>query len=82
MSAWQNSAFLPLTKAAFAMRQGAYKLIVYLGYGGDDGIFELYDVENDPEELHELGKAEPSLFSALKEEFFAHLVEANRPFEK
>ena len=82
MSAWQNSAFLPLTKAAFAMRQGAYKLIVHLGYGGQDGIFELYDVENDPEERHELSKAEASLFSALKEEFFAHLAEANRPFER
>jgi arylsulfatase A-like enzyme len=82
MAAWQNSAFLPLTKAAFAMRKGAYKLIVYLGYGGDDGIYELYDVENDPEEMRELSNAEPSIFSALKEEFFAHLAEANRPFER
>lgn len=82
MAAWQNSAFLPLTKAAFALRKGAYKLIVHLGYGGEDGIYELYDVENDPEELRELSKAEPSVFSALKEEFFAHLAEANRPFER
>ena len=82
MAAWQNSAFLPLTKAAFAMRKGAHKLIVYLGYGGDDGLSELYDVENDPEEMHELSKAEPSIFSEMKEEFFVHLAEANRPFER
>jgi arylsulfatase A-like enzyme len=83
VAAWQNSAFLPLTKAAFAMRKGAYKLIVYLGYGGDDdGIYELYDVEKDPEELHELSKEEPPVFSGMKEEFFARLAEANRPFEK
>jgi arylsulfatase A-like enzyme len=82
MAAWQNSAFLPLTKAAFAMRKGVYKLIVYLGYSGEDGIYELYDVENDPEEMHELSKGEPAVFSAMKEEFFARLAEANRPFEQ
>lgn len=82
MAAWQNSAFLPLTKAAFAMRKGAYKLIAYLGYGGEDGVYELYDLENDPEELHELSQDEPALFSGLKEEFLAALAEANRPFER
>jgi arylsulfatase A-like enzyme len=82
MAAWQNSAFLPLTKAAFAMRKGAHKLIVYLGYGGENGIYELYDVEKDPEELRDLRKTEPSIFSVLLEEFSARLAEANRPFEK
>jgi arylsulfatase A-like enzyme len=82
VAAWQNSAFRPLTKAAFAMRKGAYKLIVYLGYGGEDGIYELYDVDQDPEELHELSKAAPSVLSALREEFLARLAEANRPFER
>ena len=81
MAAWQNSAFLPLTKAAFAMRKGAYKLIVYLGYGGEDGIYELYDVQEDPEELRELSAEVPSVFSTMKEEFFARLGEANHPFE-
>jgi arylsulfatase A-like enzyme len=82
MAAWQNSAFLPLTKAAFALRKGAYKLIAYLGYGGDDGIYELYDIDNDPEELREVSTEEPSVFSELKEEFLAQLQAANRPFEQ
>ena len=83
MAAWQNSAFLPITKAVFAMRKGAYKLIAYLGYGGDDdSIYEFYDVENDPEELHELGADIPSVVSAMKEEFSEHLSWANRPFEQ
>ncbi len=81
MAAWQNSAFLPLTRAAFAMRKGAYKLIVYLGYDEGGDLFELYDLENDPEELHDLQTAMLSVFSKLKEEFFAHLENANRPFE-
>jgi arylsulfatase A-like enzyme len=82
VAAWQNSAFLPLTKAAFAMHKGAYKLIAYLGYGGDDGIYELYDIEKDPEELHELSKEEISVFAGMKEEFLTHLADANRPFEQ
>lgn len=82
MAAWQNSAFLPITKAAFAMLKSAYKLIVYLGYGGSDGLYELYDIDNDPEELQELSKAIPSVFERLKEEFFVRLAEANRPFER
>ena len=82
MAAWQNSAFLPITKAALALRKGAYKLIVYLGYGGEDGIFELYNIEEDPEELHELSKDNPPVFSRMKEEFFRHLAAANRPFER
>jgi len=82
MAAWQNYAILPLSKAAFALRKGAYKLIAYLGYGGDDGIYELYDIDNDPEELREVSAEEPSLFSELKEEFLAQLQAANRPFEQ
>ena len=83
MAAWQNSAFLPITKAALAMRKGAYKLIVYLGYGGEaERIFELYDVEKDPEELRELSNDEPAVFAALKEECFHYLAEANRPFAR
>jgi arylsulfatase A-like enzyme len=83
MAAWQNSAFLPITKAALAMRKGAYKLIVYLGYGGEaDRIYELYDVKNDPEELRELSRDEPDVLSAMKEVFFSHLTDANRPFER
>ena len=82
MAAWQNSAFLPLTKAAFAMHKGAHKLIAYLGYGGDDGIYELYDLQNDPEEIHELSMDAPGVFSAMKKEFLSDLAEANRPFEQ
>jgi arylsulfatase A-like enzyme len=82
MCAWENSAFLPITKAALAMRKGAYKLIAYPGYGGDDGIYEFYDLENDPEEMQELSKDAPAELSRLKEELFDHLADANRPFEK
>ena len=82
MCAWQNSAFRPITKAAMSMRKGAYKLIAYLGYGGENGIYELYDLEHDPEELHELSADSPSICSSMKDEFFTYLAAANRPFEQ
>ena len=82
MCAWQNSAFLPITKAALSMRKGPYKLIAYLGYGGkNDQLFEFYDLDTDPEEMHELSPEAPREFLRMKEEFMAHLAEANRPFE-
>ncbi len=82
MCAWENSAFLPITKAALSMRKGAYKLIGYPGYGEGDTIYELYDLENDPEEMHELRRDAPSVFSKMKDELLTHLADANRAFEK
>ena len=82
VAAWQNSAFLSITKAALSMRKGAYKLIAYLGYGGEAAIYELYDLENDPEEMRDLSRDASEVFFRMKDEFLAHLAEANRPFEK
>jgi hypothetical protein len=47
-----------------------------------DSAYELYDLENDPEELNDLVDVETSLFSEMKEIFLDHLADANRPFSK
>jgi arylsulfatase A-like enzyme len=83
MVAVDNSAFAPIKKAAISMRKHAYKLIAYLGY--EDKIpqsFELYDLENDPEELDNLAAKDVKLFSLMKTELLTHLQEANDEFEK
>jgi len=77
----QNSVFLPLQKAAIAMCKGAYKLIAYFGYPSLDNGYELYHLEDDPEELRNLVDDEPLVFSALKEELLDHLADANRPYQ-
>ena len=77
-----NSAFSPLKKTVIAMRKGTYKLIAYLGYESFDQVFELYDLEDDPEELLELSSREPDVLSKLKQEFHFHLESANKPFIK
>ena len=53
VEAKSNPAFTPLKMATVALRKGPYKLIYYTGYESQDS-FELYNLENDPEELLDL----------------------------
>jgi arylsulfatase A-like enzyme len=80
MDAKSNSKFGPLVKGTFAMRLENYKVINYIGYDGFDDITEVYDLENDPEELANLwgkGSFGTDLLSILKAEIDAH----SRPIE-
>jgi arylsulfatase A-like enzyme len=81
MVAVDNSAFGKIKKAVISMRRRAYKLIAYLGYDLDQ-TFELYDLENDPDELNNLASKDTKIFSAMKDELFSYLDEANQPFIK
>jgi len=81
MNAIENSQFLPLTKAAISMHKGHYKLITYLGYDAIDSDYELYDLENDPEETSNLADKKTLLLTQLKEKLHDHLADANRPFQ-
>jgi hypothetical protein len=62
------------------MRKGSYKLIAYLGYPGFEQHFELYNLEEDPEELNDLFAKEPAISSQFRDEFLAALQQANQPF--
>ncbi len=74
-----NSIFAPLKKAAVSMRKGEYKIIVYLGYTSEP-IYELYDLENDPEELNNISNKDVKTLSALKDELLQYLQESNKMF--
>jgi len=71
-----NPAFAPITKGTIAMRKGKYKLIYYTGYEKQDS-FELYDMENDLEELTDLYPVQPEIAASMGKELLARLHDAN-----
>lgn len=81
MVAVDNSAFGEIRKAVISMRKRAYKLIAYLGYDKMEPPFELYNLENDPDELDNLVSKDPGTLAAMKDELFESLNQANRAFE-
>ena len=65
-----GSSFGELSVASVAMRKNGHKLIYYKGYGKADR-FELYDLQNDPEELTNLFNKDPSTSAIMKDELLA-----------
>jgi choline-sulfatase len=60
VEAKRNPAHAPLRKASIAMLQGQYKLVYYTGYKYYDEQYELYDLNNDPQELENQYPAHPA----------------------
>lgn len=78
VEAKESSKWGPLEKATFAMRLGNYKLIHYRGYPKLPEGWELYDLQNDPEELENRFEHDPQgrilqarLLAVLKEKGLA-----------
>jgi arylsulfatase A-like enzyme len=61
VEAKQNAKNGPLNIATFAVLRENYKLIAYKGYPGFDGIYELYDLDKDPEELNDIYSSSNSI---------------------
>jgi len=73
-----NYASEPLHIATIVMRKGPYKLIHYMGYGqGFDDVYELYNLEDDREELNDLYASETVVASQMKTELLDALDKAN-----
>jgi arylsulfatase A-like enzyme len=71
-----NPARAPLKKVTLAMIKGRYKLIYYLGYEGYSDIYEMYDLEEDPEELVNIYATSP-LAAELRVELQTKLEKVN-----
>ena len=61
------------------MRKGEYKLINYIGYESEDS-FELYDLENDPEELQDLYSTQTGIARSLTDELRVKLASVNKNY--
>jgi arylsulfatase A-like enzyme len=81
LEAKENPKQAPLTKRTVAMIKGQYKLIHYLGYKGFEDVYELYDLENDPEELFDLYGIKKGIASAMREELLIKMEEVNTPYQ-
>jgi uncharacterized sulfatase len=78
MEAKNNSSFKPLTRATFAMLKGDYKLIWYIGYPGYDDVYELYNLNTDPEELLDLSSSQGEVRSALTTELKGRIARVDQ----
>lgn len=79
VEAKKNPAYGPLSKATLALIKGTYKLVHYIGYLHYNDDYELYDLENDPEELHNLYPVHP-VAKELQAELDGKLDEINKPY--
>ena len=77
-----NPAFAPFQIATISMRKRQYKLIYYKGYFGGEDWFELYNLEDDLEELVNLFDSEKSVAAQMKDEMLERLDAADREFAK
>jgi arylsulfatase A-like enzyme len=79
-----SSAFGYLSPITLAMYQGDYKIIHYKGYGreGDafhDGLFELYNLKEDPEEMNNLIEEEKVIAKKMQDNLLEAYNRANGP---
>jgi arylsulfatase A-like enzyme len=64
----ENWKFGPLKKATIALVKDRYKLVRYSGYKGLRQEIELFDLADDPEEMHNLGLERQDVAGRLLEE--------------
>jgi len=84
LEASDNDKLAPLTNYTISLVKGRYKLKYFLGYGKLGGAkserMELYDIENDPEEMTDLHLIEKAAAVQLLETLKAKVSEVNFPY--
>lgn len=80
VEAKRNPMKAPLQIGTVALIRGRYKLIHYFGYTGYANEFELYDLENDPNELEDLSQSRIQLSESMEMELREKLSAENSRF--
>jgi arylsulfatase A-like enzyme len=83
LEAKRNAKYAPLTVATTTLLKENYKLMYFFGYEGLNGEerIELYNLQNDPEELNNLKSTKPETRNELFAELKAKLAEVNEPYQ-
>jgi len=81
VEAKDNNSHLPLRIATLALLEKQYKLIYYLGYDGFTNQFELYDLQNDPEELNNIYDPQNEIASRMRAKLLQKLEQVNESYQ-
>ncbi len=81
MGAKDNPAFQPLERATFTLIKGDYELFYFTGYPRQPDGFELYHLQEDPDELQDLFSRDITTASHMKDELLEAVLTVNRNFE-
>jgi len=76
-----NAAFRPIEHATFTLIKGPYELFFFTGYPGHPDGFELYNLEEDPDELQDLFRKDITAASQMKDELLEAVHAANRNYQ-
>lgn len=80
VEAKSNPKLALLNKATIGMVKDEYKLINNRGYREAERVYELYNLSDDPEEIHDLMEIEKGVASSLIAELEEKLHEVNEPY--
>ena len=80
VEAKSNSKFAPLNKRTVSMIREHYKLVHYLGYEKYDNVYEMYKLNDDPEELNNIYASRKPVASELKALLDEKLITVNNHF--
>jgi hypothetical protein len=81
MMAKDNAAFRPLEHASFSILKGPYELFFFTGYPDHPDTFELYNLQEDPNELQDLFGKDITTASQMKDELLEAVDAANRNYQ-
>jgi arylsulfatase A-like enzyme len=85
VEARKNGAQSPLGPGSVMLVKVQYKLTYYFGYQQLETtgpLFEIYDVESDPEELRNIYDPNSQISRGLTEELLEKINEVNKPYSK
>jgi arylsulfatase A-like enzyme len=82
IEAKENEKLAPLQRGTVALISGQHKLIRYFGYENFENEFELYDIQEDPEELVDIYRVKKSTATDLEQVLMQRLAEIHTQVDK
>ncbi len=80
VDAKNNPSWAPMTRSTVSLTRTGHRL-TYYNYPGEWQGFELYDLNEDPEELNNLYGSRPDVARDMHDELMQRLSEANAPYQ-